>query len=84
MLGVIDISALAFSADYAHACEPTSGLWTCPPGVGVIWTGARLGSIGIGFTGGMGVAVLALVFGPEPGAIPVDVMLPCSGGTTRS
>ncbi len=40
-----------------------------------IWAGARLGSIGIGFAGGMGVAVLALVFGLEPGDIPIDVIL---------
>nr|MDJ0889209.1 anaerobic C4-dicarboxylate transporter [Desulfobacterales bacterium] len=36
---------------------------------------ARLGSIGIGFAGGFGVLVLALVFGLEPGGIPVDVIL---------
>ena len=40
-----------------------------------IWLGARLGSIGIGFAGGFGVLVLALVFGLEPGGIPVDVIL---------
>ncbi len=40
-----------------------------------IWLGARLGSIGIGFAGGMGVAVLALVFGLTPGEIPIDVIL---------
>ena len=40
-----------------------------------IWAGARLGSIGIGFAGGMGVAVLTLVFGLEPGDIPIDVIL---------
>lgn len=40
-----------------------------------IWLGARLGSIGIGFAGGFGVLVLALVFGIKPGAIPTDVIL---------
>ena len=40
-----------------------------------IWLGARLGSIGIGFSGGFGVLVLGLVFGIKPGAIPVDVIL---------
>ncbi len=40
-----------------------------------IWLGARMGSIGIGFAGGFGVMVLALVFGLKPGAIPVDVIL---------
>ncbi|MGH0029867.1 MAG: anaerobic C4-dicarboxylate transporter [Myxococcota bacterium] len=40
-----------------------------------IWLGARLGSIGIGFAGGVGVAVLALGFGLAPGDIPIDVIL---------
>lgn len=40
-----------------------------------IWLGARLGSIGIGFAGGFGVLVLAMVFGIAPGNIPVDVIL---------
>ena len=40
-----------------------------------IWLGARMGSIGIGFAGGFGVLVLGLVFGLEPGSIPVDVIL---------
>lgn len=40
-----------------------------------IWLGARLGSIGIGFAGGFGVVVLALVFGLAPGNIPTDVIL---------
>jgi anaerobic c4-dicarboxylate membrane transporter family protein len=39
-----------------------------------IFLGARLGSIGIGFAGGLGVLVLALI-GVKPGAIPIDVML---------
>ena len=40
-----------------------------------IWLGARLGSIGIGFSGGFGVLVLGVVFGIKPGAIPTDVIL---------
>ena len=40
-----------------------------------IWLGARLGSIGIGFAGGAGVAVLSLGFGLKPGEIPIDVIL---------
>lgn len=40
-----------------------------------IWLGARLGSIGIGYAGGFGVLVLALVFGLKPGDIPFDVIL---------
>jgi len=40
-----------------------------------IWLGARMGSIGIGFAGGFGVLVLAMVFGIKPGSIPVDVIL---------
>lgn len=37
--------------------------------------GARLGGIGLGVMGGMGLAVLVFGFGLEPGKIPVDVML---------
>ena len=40
-----------------------------------IFLGARLGSIGIGFAGGLGVLVLSLVFGLKPGDIPIDVIL---------
>ncbi|MBW2337274.1 MAG: anaerobic C4-dicarboxylate transporter [Deltaproteobacteria bacterium] len=43
--------------------------------LGFIFLGSRLGSIGIGFAGGMGVLVLALVFGLKPGDIPIDVIL---------
>lgn len=39
-----------------------------------IYLGARLGSIGIGFAGGLGVLVLTLVFQIKPGAIPFDVI----------
>ncbi|ORM69822.1 anaerobic C4-dicarboxylate transporter [Pantoea rwandensis] len=39
-----------------------------------IWLGARLGGIGIGFAGGLGVLVLTLFCGMKPGAIPFDVI----------
>ncbi|MBS0849103.1 anaerobic C4-dicarboxylate transporter [Citrobacter sp. JGM124] len=39
-----------------------------------IYLGARLGGIGIGFAGGLGVLVLTLVFQIQPGAIPFDVI----------
>lgn len=39
-----------------------------------IYLGARLGGIGIGFAGGLGVLVLTLVCGMKPGAIPFDVI----------
>lgn len=37
--------------------------------------GARLGGIGLGVMGGMGLAVLTFVFGLQPTAPPIDVML---------
>lgn len=37
--------------------------------------GARLGGIGLGVMGGMGLAVLVFGFGMAPGKIPIDVML---------
>ncbi|RJG51645.1 anaerobic C4-dicarboxylate transporter [Motilimonas pumila] len=40
-----------------------------------IFLGARLGGIGIGFAGGLGVLVLTLGFGMTPGTIPIDVIL---------
>lgn len=40
-----------------------------------IIVGARLGGIGLGVMGGVGIAILVFVFGLEPGAPPVDVML---------
>lgn len=40
-----------------------------------IFLGARIGSIGIGFAGAVGVGVLTLLFGMEPGSIPIDVIL---------
>lgn len=43
--------------------------------LGAIFIGARFGSIGIGYAGGLGVLVLTLGFGLEPGSIPIDVIL---------
>ena len=40
-----------------------------------IVVGARLGGIGLGVTGGLGLAVLTFVFGLEPTSPPIDVML---------
>lgn len=40
-----------------------------------IIVGARLGGIGLGVTGGAGVAVLVFLFGLEPTSPPIDVML---------
>lgn len=40
-----------------------------------IIVGARLGGIGLGVTGGAGVAILVFVFGLEPTSPPIDVML---------
>ena len=37
--------------------------------------GARLGGIGLGVLGGLGLAVLTFVFGLEPTSLPIDVML---------
>lgn len=37
--------------------------------------GARLGGIGLGVMGGLGVALLTFLFDLEPGALPIDVML---------
>ncbi len=40
-----------------------------------IFLGARMGGIGIGFAGGLGVLILTLGFGMSPGSIPIDVIL---------
>ena len=40
-----------------------------------IIVGARLGGIGLGVMGGVGLAILTFVFGPQPTAPPIDVML---------
>ncbi|RXJ78355.1 anaerobic C4-dicarboxylate transporter [Arcobacter sp. F2176] len=43
--------------------------------LGSIFLGARMGGIGIGYAGGLGVLVLCLFFGLTPGSIPIDVIL---------
>lgn len=43
--------------------------------LGAIVLGTRLGGIGLGITGGLGVAILAFVFGIQPTTPPIDVML---------
>ena len=43
--------------------------------LGAIFIGAWFGSIGIAYAGGLGVLVLTLGFGLEPGSIPIDVIL---------
>ena len=40
-----------------------------------IIVGARLGGIGLGVMGGIGLAILTFVFGLQPTAPPIDVML---------
>ena len=40
-----------------------------------IIVGARIGGIGLGVMGGLGVALLTFVFGLKPTSPPVDVML---------
>jgi anaerobic C4-dicarboxylate transporter DcuA len=42
---------------------------------GAIFLGARLGGIGIGYAGGLGVVALTLGLGMKPGSIPIDVIL---------
>lgn len=41
----------------------------------MIFIGAKVGGIGLGIYGMVGVFLLVFVFGLEPGAIPIDVML---------
>ena len=43
-----------------------------------IIVGARLGGIGLGVMGGVGLAILTFVFGLQPTAPPIDVMSPLS------
>ncbi|MBN2964982.1 anaerobic C4-dicarboxylate transporter [Sulfurospirillum sp. T05] len=43
--------------------------------LGAIYFGARLGSIGIGYAGGIGILVLTLGMGLKLGSIPIDVIL---------
>ena len=40
-----------------------------------IIVGARIGGVGLGVMGGLGVAILTFVFGLQPTAPPIDVML---------
>ena len=41
----------------------------------MIFIGAKVGGIGLGIYGMVGVSILVFVFGLEPGSIPIDVML---------
>ncbi|MCH4896612.1 anaerobic C4-dicarboxylate transporter [Marinilabiliaceae bacterium JC040] len=43
--------------------------------IAAIILGARLGGVGLGVTGGLGLAILVFVFGLEPTSPPIDVML---------
>lgn len=43
--------------------------------LGAIFIGVRAGGIGIGYAGGIGVVILTLGLGLEPGSIPTDVIL---------
>lgn len=43
--------------------------------LGAIVLAARLGGIGVGLAGGMGMAIAIFIMGLPPGAIPVDVIL---------
>ncbi|OOH90303.1 C4-dicarboxylate ABC transporter [Pasteurellaceae bacterium 15-036681] len=40
-----------------------------------ILVGARIGGIGLGVMGGVGLAILSFVFGLQPAGLPIDVML---------
>lgn len=43
--------------------------------IGVIILAARLGGIGVGLAGGLGMAIATFVFGIKPGEMPIDVIL---------
>ncbi|SUP79957.1 anaerobic C4-dicarboxylate transporter [Vibrio metschnikovii] len=43
--------------------------------LGCILIGARIGGIGLGVMGGIGLAILSFVFGMRPTSPPIDVML---------
>ena len=43
--------------------------------LGSIFIGIRLGGIGVGYAGGIGVVILGLCLGMKPGGIPWDVIL---------
>lgn len=40
-----------------------------------IWLGVKLGGMGVGYAGGLGVIILTLCLGMKPGSIPTDVVL---------
>ncbi len=40
-----------------------------------LYFGARIGGIGMGITGGLGVVILCFIFGLSPGSAPISVML---------
>jgi anaerobic C4-dicarboxylate transporter DcuA len=42
---------------------------------GCIIYAAKLGGIGVGMAGGLGMAIAVFVLGLKPGAIPIDVIL---------
>ncbi len=44
--------------------------------------GARLGGIGLGVMGGIGLAILTFGFGLQPTSPPIDVMFMRAGGTS--
>ena len=41
----------------------------------LIFIGARVGGIGLGIYGMVGVFILVFIFGLQPGKLPIDVML---------
>lgn len=43
--------------------------------LGCILIGARIGGIGLGVMGGVGLAVLSFIFGIQPTSPPINVML---------
>ena len=45
-----------------------------------IFIGARMGGLGLGVMGGIGLAILTFVFGVQPASPPIDVMLIIAGG----
>lgn len=48
-----------------------------------IFIGARLGGVGLGVMGGVGMAILVFVFHLQPTAPPIDVMLMILAVITR-
>lgn len=43
--------------------------------IGIIILAARLGGIGVGLAGGLGMAIAVFLFGIKPGEMPIDVIL---------